>query len=106
MPEMDLRQSGFTVRCLWTIYKKQKKKNTKIQRNSRLAKHDIANGGYKDLHRRSATDKVLCNKAFAIARNLHLTDINEDSPEWYTKFLNNKYRDATAQPETEIVSKD
>ena len=106
MPEMDLRQSGFTVRCLWTIYKKQKKKNTKIQRNSRLAKHDIANGEYKDLHRRSATDKVLCNKAFAIARNLHLTDINEDSPEWYTKFLDNKYRDATAQPETGIVSKD
>ena len=55
-------------------------KNTKIQRNRRFIyqkqldkacfQNDMAYGDFKDLPRRTASDKVLSDKAFNIAKNL------------------------------------
>ena len=32
--------------------------------------HDMAYGKFKDLTRRTVSDKILCNKAFNVAKNL------------------------------------
>ena len=67
---------------MWTIYKKQRK-NTKIKKNktgdsryiyqNKLDKacfqHDMAYGDFKNLTRRTASDKILRDKAFNIAKN-------------------------------------
>ena len=66
---------------MWTIYKKQRK-NTKIKRKTRDSRyiylneldkaffqHDTAYGDFKDLTRRTASEKVLHDKAFNIAKN-------------------------------------
>ena len=61
------------------VYKKQRK-NSKIQRNDKnysyktgldkaCLQHDMAYGDFKDLAKRAASDKVLRNKAFNIAKN-------------------------------------
>ena len=47
MPEMDLKQPGFTY--------------------SACFQHDMAYGNFKDLARRTTSDKVLRDKAFKIA---------------------------------------
>ena len=41
---------------------------------------EIVHGGFKDLHRRTASDKVLCDKAFNIAKN-------PDNPDSILKIL-------------------
>ena len=68
MPEMHLRQPGFT-------YSVQKFKETgdsyiyqKEVAKARF-KHDMASGDFKDLTRRTASDKILFDKAFNIAKN-------------------------------------
>ena len=40
--------------------------------------HDMAYGKYKDLERRTQSDKVLKDKAFEIANNLKLMDSKRD----------------------------
>ena len=37
--------------------------------NKACFQHNMAYGDFKDLNRRTATDKVLCEKAFNIAKN-------------------------------------
>ena len=82
MPEMLLRQSGFTYSDCGPITKNQNK-NTKFKtktENSRYIywnelqktcfKHDMVYGDFKVLIRRTASDKVL-HAAFAIASNPH-----------------------------------
>ena len=65
---------------MWPIYKKQRK-NIKIKEtgDSRYSyqneldkgcfQHDMAYGGFKDLTRRTASDKTLHDNAFNIAGN-------------------------------------
>ena len=77
MPEMDLR---IYIQCLWTIYKKQRK-NTKFKEkgDSRFFhqneldkacfQHDMAYEDFKDLAKRTASDKILRDEAFNIAKN-------------------------------------
>ena len=79
---MHLRQPGFTYSAcgLWTIYKKQWIQNIKKTGDSRhVYKNELDktcfqdNMGYwdfKDLTRRTASDKVLRDKAFSIAKHL------------------------------------
>ena len=67
---------------MWTIYLKQRK-NSKIketrdatylyrnQLDKACFQHDMAYGGFKDLARRAASDKVLRDKAFNIAKNYY-----------------------------------
>ena len=81
MPEMHLKQPGFTYSAcgLFTKNKEriQKFKDTedtnyvyKNEIDKACFQHDMAYGDLKDLARRTASDKVLRDKAFNIAKNL------------------------------------
>ena len=80
MPEMHLRQSGFTYKACGPFSKL--KKRIKIFKETgfwghiyqnKLVKayfqHGMAYGDFKDLNRRTAADKVLRDKAFNIAKD-------------------------------------
>ena len=42
---------------------------------------------FKDLKRRTVADKVLCDKAFNIAKIRNMMDINVDLLQWFINFL-------------------
>ena len=80
MPKMHLKQPGFTYSACRPFTKSkeriQKRKETGdtkyIYRNEfdkPCFQHDMAYGDFKDLARRTASDKVLRDKAFDIAKN-------------------------------------
>ena len=80
MPEIYLKQPGFTyIACgpltknKERIQKFKKTRDTRYIYKNELDKacfeQDIAYGGFKDLKRRKASDKVLIDKAFNIAKN-------------------------------------
>ena len=80
MPEMHLKQPGFTSSACGPFTKNketiQKFKETgdtnyiyKIELDKACFQHDLPYGGFKNLPRRTASDKVLRNKAFNIAKN-------------------------------------
>ena len=80
IPELHLRQSGFSCSACGPITKNkeriQKSKETEdsgyIYQNEldkACFQHDIASGAFKDLARRTASDKILRDKAFDIAKN-------------------------------------
>ena len=80
MPEMHLKQPGFTYSACGPFTKNkeriQKFKETGdtkyIYRNEldrACFKYGMAYGDFKDLERRTSSDKVLRNKAFNIAKN-------------------------------------
>ena len=80
MPEMYLRQPGFTYSACGTFTKnKERIKNFKVTGDSRYNyqneldkasfQHDMAYGDFKDVPRRTAANKLLHNKAFNIAKN-------------------------------------
>ena len=81
MPEMHLRQPGFTYSACGPFTKNkeriQKLKETGdtkyIYRNEldkACFQHDMTYGDFKDLEKRTASDKVLRSKPFSIAKNL------------------------------------
>ena len=80
MPEMHLTQPGFTYSACGPFTKNkeriQKFKQTgdsryiyKKELDKACFQHDMAYGDFKDLKRRTATDNVLRDKAFSIAKN-------------------------------------
>ena len=80
MPEIHLRQPGFTCSVCGPFTKNTHRIQTFIQAGDTnyicmnyLGKacfqHDMAYGKYKDLKRRAQSDKVLKDKAFEIANN-------------------------------------
>ena len=80
MPEMHLRQPGFTYSACGSFTKnKEKIKEFKETGDSRYIyqneldkawfQHNMAYGYFKDLNRRTGSDKVLRDKAFKIAKN-------------------------------------
>ena len=80
MPEMHLRQPGFTYSVCGPFTKnKQRIKKFmqtgdtnyiyKNELNKACFQHDMAYGKYKDLEKRTQSDKVFKDKAFAIADN-------------------------------------
>ena len=80
MPEMHLRQPGFTCSACGPFTKNkeriQKFKETGYSRyiyQSKLDKacfqHEVAYGDFKDLTRRTASDKILHDQAFNIAKD-------------------------------------
>ena len=80
MPEMHLRQPGFTNSACGPFTKtkeriqkfKQTGDSRYIYRNEigkACFQHDMAYGDFKDLKRRTAADNVLRDKAFNIAKN-------------------------------------
>ena len=80
MPEMYLRQPGFTYSACGPFTKdKERLKKFKETEDSRYIyqneldkacfQHDTAYGDFKDLNRRTYADKVLRDKAFDIAKD-------------------------------------
>ena len=80
MPEMHLREPGFTYsicgpfnRNKQRIQKFMQTENTNHIYRNELDKacfqHDMAYGKYKNLEKTTQSDKVLKDKAFAIANN-------------------------------------
>ena len=80
MPEMHLKQPGFTYSACGPFTKNkeriQKFKETgdtnyiyKNELDKACFQHDMAYGDFKDLKRRTFSDKVLRDKAFNIAKN-------------------------------------
>ena len=80
MPEMHLKQPGFTYSPCGPFTKNKEKiqkfKETgdtsyiyKNELDKACFQHDMAYGDFKDLARRTASDKVLRDKAFNIAKN-------------------------------------
>ena len=81
MPEIHLRQPGFTYSACGPFTKNKQRiqkfmqtRDTNYFYKNELDKacfqHDIAYSKYKDLERRTQSDKLLKDKAFAIANNL------------------------------------
>ena len=79
MPEMHLRQPGFTYSLCGTFTKNKEKiqkfketGDTKYIYRNELDKvcfqHDVAYRDFKDLARRTASDRFLRDKAFNIAK--------------------------------------
>ena len=76
MPEMHLKQPGFTYSACGPFTKnkdrirkfKETRDSRYIYRNEACFQHDIAYGDLKDLAKRTAADKVLRDKAFNIAK--------------------------------------
>ena len=80
MPEIHLRQPGFTYSACGPFTKnKERIKKFKETGNSRYIyqneldkacfQHDIAYGNFKDLNRRTAADEVLRDKTFNNAKD-------------------------------------
>ena len=89
MPEMHLKQPRFTYSALGLFTKNKKRiqkfketRDTSFINKNELDKacfqHNIAYGGFKDIVRRTASDKFLRDKTFNIAKNLNMMDIKED----------------------------
>ena len=80
IPEMHLRQYGFTYSSCWA-FAKTKERIQKLEEGRDLQyiyqneldkccfQHDMTYRDFKDLPRRTTSDKVLLNKAFNIAKN-------------------------------------
>ena len=47
----------------------------------------MAYGNFKDLNRRTLADKELCDKAFDIAKDTNMMDINMNMNIWFINFL-------------------
>ena len=98
MPEMHLRQLGFTYIACGAFTKNKKRidkfmttGNTDFIYKNELDKacfqHDMAYGKSKDLVRRTQSDKILRDKAFKIASDPNMMVVKEDYLLWYTSFL-------------------
>ena len=80
MPEMHLKQLGFTYSA-WGPFTKNKERIQKVKETGYTSyiykneldkawfQHDMTYGDFKDLKRRTFSDKVLRDKAFNIAKN-------------------------------------
>ena len=80
MPEMHLKQHGFTYSVCGPFTKNKERipkfKETgdtsyiyKNELDEACFQHDMAYGDFKDLARRTTSDKILRDKAFNIAKN-------------------------------------
>ena len=68
MPEMHLKQPGFTYSACGP-FTKNKEWIQKCKLDKACFEHDMTYGDFKDLKRRAFSDKVLKDKAFNIAKN-------------------------------------
>ena len=80
MPKMHLKQLGFTYSACGPFTKNKERIQTfketgdtsyiyKNELDKACFQHDMAYGDFKDLKRRTASDKILRDKAFNIAKN-------------------------------------
>ena len=89
MPEMHLRQPGFTYSACESFTKNKERiqrfKETgdtsyiyKNELDKACFQHDMAYGNFKDLAKRTLADKVLRVKAFKLRVIKNMMDIKED----------------------------
>ena len=101
MPEIHLKQSGFTYSACGPFTKNkeriQKFKETgdtsyiyKNEPDKACFQHDIAYEDLKDLKTRTASDKILRDKAFNIAKNLKYDGYQRGLAYMVYKFFNKK----------------
>ena len=101
MPEMHLKQQGFTYSACWP-FTKNKKRIQKFKETGDLRyicrndldkacfQHDMAYGDFKNLVKRTATDKVLRNKAFNIAKDANYDGYQRGLASMVYKFFDKK----------------
>ena len=88
---------------MWTIQKNkeriQKFKETGYSRyiykkelDKACFQHDMAYGDFKDLTKRTSSDKVLRDKVFSIAKNLEYDEYQRDLASMFYKFFDKKKR--------------
>ena len=98
MPAMHLRQPGLTyITCGPCTNNKERIQKFKETGDSRYIyqneldkacyQHDMAYGDFKDLSRRTASDKILYNKAFNIAKNPKFDEYQRSLASMFYKFL-------------------
>ena len=109
MPEMHLRQPGFTYTACGPFTKnKERIKKFKQTGDSRYIykneldkacfQHDMAYGDFKDLTKRTAADKVLENKAFNIAKNPKYDRYQRGLASMVYKFFDKKTKGSGVTP--------
>ena len=105
MPEMPLKQPGFTysacapfTKIKERIQKFKETGDTKYNNKNKLDKacfqHDMTYEDFKYLARRTASDKVLRKKAFNIAKNLKYDGYQRDLASMIYKFFDKKSADS------------
>ena len=98
MPEMHLKHPGFTYSACgpftWNKERIQKLKETgdtsyiyKNEFDKACFQHDMVYGDFKDLKRRTASDKILRDKAFNIAKNPKYDGYQRGLVLWFINFL-------------------
>ena len=101
MPEMHLKQPGFTYSACRPFAKNkeriQKFKETgdtsyiyKNELNKNCFQHDMTHRDFKDLARRTASDKVLGDKAFNIAKHCKYDGYQRELASMFYNFFNKK----------------
>ena len=101
MPEIHLKHPGFTYSACGPFTKNkeriQKFKGTgetsyiyKNELDKACFKHDMTCGYFKDLSRRTASDKVLRDKAFDIAKNPKYGEYQRELASTVYKFFDKK----------------
>ena len=102
MPEMHLKQPRFTYNACGSFTKNkertQKFKETgdksyiyKNELDKACFQYDMAYGDFKDLNRRTASDKVLRDKAFNIAKNPKYHGYQRGLTSMVYKFFDKKF---------------
>ena len=98
MPEMHLKQPGFSYTACGPFTKNKKKiwklKETwdksyiyKTELDKACFQHDMTYRDFKDLKRRAALDKILRDKDLILLKILNLMDIKEELLLWFINFL-------------------
>ena len=106
MPEMNLKQPGFTyIACGPFTKNKERLKNLKKQKIQAIFtkinlirlcfQHDMAYGDFKDMKRRTACDKIVRDRAFNIAKNPKYDESQRGLASMVYKFFDKKFASLT-----------
>ena len=110
MPEMHLRQPRFTYSACG-LFTKNKERTQKFKEtgDSRYIyqneldktcfQHDMDYGDFKDVTKRTASDKILCDEAFNIAKNPNNDGYQRGIASIVYKIFNKKASDGTVKNE-------
>ena len=98
MPEMHLKQPGFSYSACGPFIKNKERIKKfkeagdisyiyKDELDKACFQHDMASGDFKDLARRTASDKVLRVKHLILLKILNMMDIKEALLLWFSNFF-------------------
>ena len=98
MPEICLKQPGFSYSASGPFTKNKERVETYIQTantdhicrddpDKACVQYDMAYGKYIDLTKRTQSDKFLKDKGLKLLPIQNMMDIKEDYLQWFTSFL-------------------